>query len=42
MGGIYFWAPLATAATVVHLDGDKEAAHSGSESILEGRVEATF
>lgn len=37
MGGIYFQAPLATAATVVHLDSDKEAAARGAESILEGR-----
>lgn len=37
MGGIYFQAPLATAATVVHLDSDKEAAARGGEPILEGR-----
>lgn len=37
-GGIYFRAPLVTPAIVVHLEGDKEAAAGGSESILECRV----
>ncbi len=41
-GAIYFRAPPTTAATVAHLDGDKEAAARGSESILEGCAEATF
>lgn len=33
---------MATVTILVHLVGDKEAAARGSESILAGRVKATF